>query len=867
MHIAVKLESEKNMNNDALSNQSNTREDEIKILQQEVEQLKMSLQEKDSHINEFKSTVEYSNKELIKLKNEMEASNCTNKPINSEILKLFNELTEYQNTIKTLELSILNKKEEFDKLCVEKNLQEKSQNDIIVKLKQELSHLKWELSEKETTNETLKNQIRALKETIESTNLSLNNKDEQLKIFNDTIIQLETELSSANDKIKENLKDKKLWEEMETHLKADKIILEETMKTVKNELNITQEKLKNAKINLEKYEEDMKMSSEVSNKEKQVLENLLTENEKQLQYMSNQLEIKNKTEQEMLVQTATFLEEINSLKTKEDNYLSEIRKLKTNLTQLQNVNDEVRNLNVKLKECEEKYWNTCERNKIFKLENDSLKSEIETVRKQITDFDSLAKNHKSLQKKYDNLKYDEEKWMKDIEESKKIINQNECLNKENETLRNNIETLNEKIVTIEKLCQEKELPLLKEIETLNQEKKQLQTLTEQLKQSAVIVSSFHPAEAKENLKTLSDHTNFTQTENEFLKTEQQKWQQHAEDIIKYGEENEQLRNECNMYQYEQKELESKLREQGNKHRILLHEYNVLLNNIHQNEDLKYETEDKIKSITKELDDLKIINEQLRNENESYAITCEDMKLFVYETKSILEQTYQYRNNIQEIENVNKKIIKENKELLDELSNLRCKNLILIEENEIFNKEVMNMKSNVQTSNNINEKIHNINHNLLKKCKEQILNLKSDYSELKGDLFNHLNILKQYCYDNKTEINKRLQNIIEKYLKLYAELENSFKDIENQCTLLKNENNLLKNEKQDLLTKIEYFSNKIGKHDENIQNIENKEFLHMKNVYAEEIKEIIAGYEIRLAEKDNEYEKLHNKIIRKYFFLI
>lgn len=648
----------------------------------------------------------------------------------------------------------------------------RQENDISA-LRNEVSRMKEDLSDQSQ----IRDEISTLNKSLCQMRDALNEKDQQLKSHLETISKLRSELSAVNTKLTDATKYQKMYEDAVTSSKADKIVAEEMMKNAKNELNASQVEIKNAKIAIEKYESELKANGQIS-EEKQKLEQQLQDYKNNLTELTESLEQAKKVEHEMHVQTANFLEEINKLKSKEDEYLDDIRKLKDELASFQKLDEEVKHLNATLEESQQQSKKLKADNEAVKLENASFKERIDDLHGCITQLEqSFLAKKKSLEAEQKLLETDRRKYTSCMEDIRKSTEENANLKLENARIVSNNEEISEKIG---KLFGENK-SLQDEINVLKENKVSVSSKIEKLKHFCNIDDfSDEPtilAAVPEKFTEYTRKIDELQTENEILKSEV------AETKVQVEKELENLRHKYEMVSSEKRKLEERLSEEESKFEELRSQYTQLQNELETNIKQKEENERKILDLEEKL-----------------ALSAQTSKLSNDEVQNVAETC----------------------------SKLAVCDLEMAPENI---------------------------HSLSKPCvdailliRSQLLDLKVKYTEIKSDLLNFCNLSTDHFADDELSL-AHLMNVVENY------------ETHNQTIF--EEVLLLRKEKSELLDKIENLEKEIEDFKlEATENLHNRESFY-KEKYSQEMLEIITGYEKRLAEKDNEYELLQNKMNCKF----
>ncbi len=786
-------------------------------MQDELQQLRTSKargtssQDKDLIIDEYKRTVEYSNQELLKLKNQIEASDFLAKSENNELKKLRAELRDCRDTIKKLNSALSNKEEEFGKLQENKDSEidrlvreQECKDNKIVSLQLDVSNLKSELSGKVSEARSFAQQIFDLKAAAEETNAFLSQKDDSLKEKTQKIDRLEGELRSLNCKLSESLKDKKMSEDREMNLKADKIVLEETTKNLRNELYVVQEKLKilaNESTNRENEEvEKRTLEDRLSDSETKLRES--KEEIEKLRETRKELERSLSAERELVAQNTKLMDEINNLQSRQEEYLNDIRSLKANMALLQNVNNELQNVDARFRETMRECEKCNEQNEILKTQNDFLNAEMEKLRKNLNEFEKLGAEYETVKIENDALKEDGLKLAGIAEELKECCERNERLRGENATLQEKLRILEVRIVETRK-SQETERNYAKENEILKAE--------------------------LEKLKSLREDVELLRDENNSLKAESQKF---VEEIRLFARNNEILRAENESVQSERQKLKQELFDSKNEFENLSKKYRDIENAIEMNEKLKTEAKQTSETFATELEEFKVVVQQLRTENERHKQSRDYVKSFLDEMKSAAERGSESYFE----DSLNQENFEDDDDIVSSIVDLKNKFKMLTRKNEILNKRVADESKNLTK---------------LLDFKNQVSSLKSEYVKFKNHLKHDFDSFRRLYCNSRTQICDEMRTVTHNFVKEYADLEANYTDLKNQFEYLDNDYELLKNEKDEFLTEVQKST------------CNEEEIKLLKEKYVREVKEIVAGYEARLAEKDNEYEELRNKLYSEY----
>ncbi|KAM7249152.1 hypothetical protein ACFE04_021577 [Oxalis oulophora] len=808
-----------------------------------------------------------------------------------------------------------------------KEIRTRHENDIS-NLRREVSAMQDDLSDQSQ----IRDEISTLNKSLCQMRDALNEKDQQLKSQLETISKLRSDLTAVNTKLTDASKYQKLYEEALTSSKADKIIAEEMMKNAKNELNASQVELKNAKTTIEKYESELKANEQIVN-EKQKLEQQLVEYKNNLTEVTESLEQAKKVEHELNVQTANFLEEINKLKSKEDEYLGDIRKLKEDISAFQKLDEEVKQLNVVLEESKQQSQKLLAENEAVTLENASFKERIDELHSCITQLEqSFLAKKKSLEAEQKLVEADRQKYTSWVQDQSKIAEENTNLKSENAGIVKNNEEMSEKIG---KLFVENK-SLQNEVELLRENKSSVSSLIEKLKEFCKIddfsdeetILAAVPEKLAENLKKIEK----LQAENDVLKAEV------AETKALVGEL-ETWRQKFEILETEKGKLEEKLTEERSKveelenwrqkfEKLLLEkeklEENLTeerskveeLENWRQNyEKLLSEKETLEEKLTKEgskieeLDNLRQKFEKLLSEKEKLEekLTEEKSKVeelenwrqnyekLLSEKEKLDEKLTEERSKVEELENWHQKYEKllsekekleqklaEERSKIEELENWRQKFEKLLSQKESLEEklskeqnkfeELHKLAVSAETSKLSNE-VENVNQHLpAETCSKQaVADLEmtaGKFHSLPTSMVDAILLIRSQLLDLKAK-NAEVKTDLLEFCKLsdhladddlsLAHLMNVVENCATENESIHKEVLLLRKEKANLFRKIENLEKEIEDFKvEATENLHNRELFY-KEKYSQEMMEIVTGYEKRLAEKDNEYESLQNKM--------
>lgn len=893
-----------------------TKDDELKTLKDELQQLKISrnneltnLAEKDRLLHEFKTAVDSSNHELLKLKNEIKAANLFAKAEDMKAADLHTDLKQAESTIKKLETALSEKQKELNGFGVRKEteisqlIETKAQLEgKVAELEQKLSIAKTEAIEKSSLADSLKDQVTQLNDTVQKTKSAVTEKETLLKQQNVLIQRLETDLAAINVEVKDNATDRKAWQETETHLKADKIVLEETMKTLRSDLNACQTELRNAKNSIAEYEKAIaEYEKTIAEKEniaalKTQIERQLTESEAELSKSKTELERTKTNEREIIFQTTNLLEEINNLKSKEGQHLNQIRKLKADVNKAREEAAVV----------EDKFKRRCDEYECLQKENENLTARLEQLEVQISKAQQL--NETLSVERAELLEKMEQIRNSNVEETlKQRCEQYEHLQKEHETLKAELQQLKmdsaevqrvnntlgderakleERIKVLEKSCDENE----------NLQKRIENAVAERSKWEQNVVQSADIKLQYENQRG----------ENDALKLDCQNWRVKAGDLEKSVERMEkdglkmkdqlqenvaklqQIRQQEELLRSKNEELITKVkkmeietREQREQIERLQQENEVLKENlktlelqlVKENEDvailpgasgnekLKNCPEQMTEHQSNELAKLQALTQHLQNDNNLYAIGYNEVNVFLQEVEPILQQCLRYKYLLADLRNTNRNLLSEKEEHSKNLTNLKNEVVQFTDERKKMNNEISRLKAALENSNCLLAERTKADSNIIDAVRKQTSNLKTEYLQFKTDLVRDLNVLKQLCADCGNQMNNGGIKTIQSHLKLFSKLEDRVITLEPLCELLKKEKSLLKNEKRELQMQIEELQHREGNtkcegtdEEKNIQLVE--------NMYTSKIKQLMADFEMQLAQKDAEYEELRNKLFCK-----
>ena len=261
-------ESDMDEQND-LNNKSNLEE-----LHKKIEELKKDNESKKEELNNYKNILEEKDKNIQKI-NEYK-SEIEKLKINKD--KYLQEKNILLNNLETNKKEIENKKEQINKLNLEKKNEKENYENIITSMNEEINELKINLKEKE--NELLKykekeEKLKKLKD-IEKLIEKKNKEIEDAKKTFDGITKDNNEFNKKNNELKEEINRKqkeyeqilllfenKKIENDEINNKYEK--LNKNFSNLSNQLNKKEEELKNKEIEIQKKEEKMKLTEEKLN--------------------------------------------------------------------------------------------------------------------------------------------------------------------------------------------------------------------------------------------------------------------------------------------------------------------------------------------------------------------------------------------------------------------------------------------------------------------------------------------------------------------------------------------------------------------------------------------------------------------------
>ncbi|XP_076167999.1 uncharacterized protein LOC143147042 isoform X2 [Ptiloglossa arizonensis] len=749
----------------------------------QLEKAKEKLYAQDIEIKTLKEKGQ-DNTEMNKLNEELENKN-------TELLRVYNELKSCKCSISDLKIKLQTNSSNIDLLQEEKSTLIKnilSYKNSVQKLKDNSMHIKNDVTKHFAQ---FGNEISDLKNVL-TTYLNQNN-----NIQIDEVQNLQTKLEDL-EKFKQ--KHDKLQIELENtvHLKS------------------------NLEVDLKKYKEQLKEMSirlEQQNELNVVKNSKLTAEIDNLNFKLHDLRNLSEEMKSLKVESESLKEELNTINTMNGSLTSEVSDLKVQLERTNKCTKE-------LEELKQKYTKATETIASLKSENfncnkleeeiKSLQSEIQFLKKNVFEKDmkisTLSEELETKENHLQTLNVDGVNHMKLIEEHEKQITE---LTNSNKMFQETIESKSHILTNLKTINEEQDIKIKKLNDEVNELKTRNTKLLEQIKMlktetDALKSENYQITTLKHNNSTIAleleqlkliqceinlENKNLKDKENEFLKHIQELNESNetlTKKVSYYEKQNQQLLNDSTQLN---KEIELYVLKQSQDIEDLESQITIL----------KTEEQSKTKELNSQIEVLTLyqketeeIKEHVIIQNKELLNEISDLKLALKNSNDIEEKNKELLINVELLEQkliALKSFEEENNKLTLELNHLN-EEKIKSETIQLQNHELIN--ENFSLKNKIAE-FENIN-SVNTKLQSYVNNLESKISSLQQIEFKNIEINTELDTLKTTNIDllSQIRNILVEKEKLIAELDELKLIVDEKVAELK----LLDTRNTELLREIE-----------------------------------------------------------------